>query len=157
MRYPPNGIRGVGSALARASAFSRIGDYLTTADSEVCLLVQIESSAGLKAIEAIAAIEGVDGIFIGPSDLAADMGYLGRPGEAGVQEAVEDGLRRIIAAGKPAGILTGDTSLATRYLELGATFVAVGTDVTLFANALSGLARKFNDPGAGATKPQAGY
>src|SRR5262245_39674599 len=102
VRYPPNGARGVGAALARASAFSRITDYLETADSEACLLLQLESRAGLGAIEEIAAIEGVDGIFIGPSDLAADMGHLGRPGVPEVQKAVKDGLERIIAAGKPA-------------------------------------------------------
>ncbi|HEY4200658.1 MAG TPA: 4-hydroxy-2-oxoheptanedioate aldolase [Devosiaceae bacterium] len=159
VHYPPLGVRGVGAALARASAFSRIGDYLQTADDEICLLVQIESRQGMTAIEAIAEVEGIDGIFIGPSDLAADMGYLGRPGEKAVQEAVEDGLRRIVATGKPAGILTGDTALAAGYLELGATFVAVGTDVTLFANALSGLAKKFTDKKSdgAAPKPSAGY
>lgn len=142
-RYPPQGIRGVGAALARASAFNRIGDYLTTANAQICLLVQVESMAGMAAIEEIAAVEGVDGVFIGPSDLAADMGYIGRPGEAAVQKIVEDGLLRIMAAGKPAGILTSDPALATRYIEMGASFVAVGTDVTLFANATTALAAKF--------------
>lgn len=154
VRYPPAGVRGVGAALARASAFSRVTDYLETADAEICLLVQIESRRGLGAIEEIAAVEGVDGIFIGPSDLAADMGHLGRPGAPEVREAVEDGIRRIIAAGRPAGILTGDAALARDYLALGASFVAVGTDVSVFAGALGALAKTF-----GKTPPpaSAGY
>lgn len=141
--YPPRGIRGVGSAMARASAFNRIPDYLATANAEVCLIVQLESAAALKNLEAIAAVDGVDGVFIGPSDLAADMGFLGAPGRPEVQAAVEDGIARIIKAGKPAGILTADQALARRYLELGATFVAVGTDVTVFSSATSKLAQSF--------------
>lgn len=136
-RYPPYGIRGVGAALARASNFNRIGDYLQTANDEICLLLQVESRTGLAAIEEIAAIEGVDGIFIGPADLAADMGHVGKPGAPEVQEAVEDGLSRILAAGKAAGILTADQALARRYLALGATFVAVGSDVGLLTQSLA--------------------
>lgn len=143
MKYPPQGIRGVGAALARASKFNRTPDYLTTANAQTCLLVQVETTAALRAIEEIAAVDGVDGIFIGPSDLAADMGFLGRPGERVVQEAVEDGLLRIIAAGKPAGILTSDETLARRYIALGARFVAVGTDVTLLSQATSALLTRF--------------
>lgn len=144
MRYPPHGIRGVGAALARASKFNAIPDYLQTANEQICLLLQIESRAGLAALEDIANTDGVDGVFIGPADLAADMGYLGRPGAPEVQEAVEAGLKRIIACGKAAGILTSDTKMAMRYLELGATFVAVGNDVTMFGNAASALAKQFN-------------
>ena len=143
MKYPPQGIRGVGAALARASNFNRIPDYLTTANAQTCLLVQVETVAALQAIEEIAAVDGVDGIFIGPSDLAADMGFLGRPGQRAVQDAVEDGIARIIAAGKRAGILTADETLARRYIELGAHFVAVGTDVTLLSQATSSLLAKF--------------
>ncbi|AKR54907.1 2-keto-3-deoxy-L-rhamnonate aldolase [Devosia sp. H5989] len=157
MNYPPKGVRGVGAAMARASAFNRIPDYLTTANEEVCLLVQVESRAAMDNIEAIAAVEGVDGVFIGPSDLAADMGYLGRPGVPEVQAAVEDGIARILKAGKPAGILTADTTLAQRYLELGATFVAVGTDVTLFSQATSALAAKFKGTPAAAPAKSSGY
>lgn len=146
VRYPPHGIRGVGAALARASSFNRIPDYLPTANEQVCLIVQLETRVGLAAIEDIAAIEGVDGIFIGPSDLAADMGYLGRPDERGVQIAVEEAIVRIRQTGKPAGILTADRDLAARYLELGATFVAVGTDVTLLSRATTHLAQTFKSP-----------
>jgi len=142
-RYPPDGIRGVGAALARASAFNRHTDYLRTANSETCLLLQVESRAGLAAIEAIAEVDGVDGIFIGPADLAADMGYLGQPGAAEVQAAVEKGLRSIQAAGKAAGILTSDQSLARRYMELGATFVAIGSDVGVLASGTTKLREEF--------------
>ncbi|MFC0218920.1 4-hydroxy-2-oxoheptanedioate aldolase [Pseudochelatococcus lubricantis] len=142
-RYPPEGIRGVGAALARASAFNRIPDYVQTANGEISLLLQVESRAGLAAIEAIAAVEGVDGIFIGPADLAADMGFLGRPGAVEVQAAIDDGLKRIVEAGKAAGILSADRELARRYIELGATFVAIGSDVGLFATATRRLREEF--------------
>ncbi len=157
LRYPPDGIRGVGAALARASDFNRIGDYLQTANDQICLLVQIESRAALDRIEEIAAVGGVDGIFIGPSDLAADMGHPGNPGVAPVQEAVKGAIARIIAAGRPAGILTADRQLARRYLELGATFVAVGTDVTLFARAVDALQAEFRPGPAIAAGGGQGY
>jgi 4-hydroxy-2-oxoheptanedioate aldolase len=153
-RYPPHGVRGVGAALARASAYNGIPDYLTTANDQICLLVQVESVAAMAQIEAIAAVDGVDGIFIGPSDLAADMGHLGKPGAPEVQAAVDHGIARIIAAGKPAGILTADMTLAHHYIALGASFVAVGTDVTTFASALRSLARQFAP--ATTDKPQSG-
>ena len=148
MRYPPHGIRGVGAALARASNFNRIPDYLATANEQVCLLVQVESRKGLDALDEIVSVDGVDGVFIGPADLAADMGYLGMPGAPEVVAAVEQAISRIVAAGKPAGILTGDQAFARRCLDLGATFVAIGNDVTLFANAASKLLKDFR---AGAT------
>lgn len=139
VRYPPQGVRGVGAALARASNFNRIPDYLQTANDEICLLLQVESRTGIAALDEIASVEGVDGVFIGPADLAADMGFLGKPGAPEVQEVVEAALKRIQALGKAAGILTGDLGLARRYIELGASFVAIGNDVTLFANALDRL------------------
>jgi 4-hydroxy-2-oxoheptanedioate aldolase len=134
VRYPPHGVRGVGAALARASRFNRIPDYLQTANDGICLLLQIESTAGLAALDEIASVDGVDGVFIGPADLAADMGYLGNPGAPEVQAEVEKALLRIQSHGKAAGILTADLTLARRYVDLGATFVAIGNDVTLFAN-----------------------
>ncbi len=157
MLYPPRGMRGVGAALARASRFNAIPDYLQTANEQVCLLLQIESRAGLAALEDIANTEGVDGVFIGPADLAADMGYLGRPGAPEVQAAVEDAILRIIACSKAAGILTSDQSLVQRYLSLGCTFVAVGNDVTLFSNAMANLARSVRQGGDGQVKRDAGY
>lgn len=153
VRYPPHGVRGVGAALARASNFNRIPDYLQTANEEVCLLLQVESRAGLAALEDIASTEGVDGVFIGPADLAADMGYLGKPGAPEVQAEVEKALRLIQSHGKAAGILIGDLSLAKRYVEIGATFVAIGNDVTLLANATSRLLADFKV--AEAAKPAA--
>ncbi|MDO6405684.1 4-hydroxy-2-oxoheptanedioate aldolase [Pantoea phytobeneficialis] len=143
VRYPPQGIRGVGAALARASAFNRTPDYLTSANAQICLLVQVESRAGLAQLDAIATIDGVDGVFIGPADLAADMGFPGKPGAPEVQEVVEAALVRIQFHGKAAGILSADPRLCARYLELGATFVAVGSDVGLLVKATSALAADF--------------
>lgn len=143
VRYPPHGVRGVGAALARASRFNRIPDYLQTANDEICLLLQIESRAGLAALDDIASVDGVDGIFIGPADLAADMGFLGKPGAPEVQIEVEKALLKIQSHGKAAGILIGDLALARRYVDLGATFVAIGNDVTLFANATTKLLTDF--------------
>ncbi|HTM77586.1 MAG TPA: 4-hydroxy-2-oxoheptanedioate aldolase, partial [Devosia sp.] len=133
-RYPPYGIRGVGAALARASAFGTVRDYLATADEQVCLLVQIESVTALEALDEIAAVEGVTGVFIGPADLAASMGHLGNPGAPAVQAAVITALSRIRALGKASGVLTSDHDFADRCLQAGATFVAVGSDVGLFVN-----------------------
>ncbi|WP_371170859.1 aldolase/citrate lyase family protein [Aliiroseovarius sp. 2305UL8-7] len=135
VRYPPHGIRGVGSALARASRFAEIPDYLTTADDQICLLVQVESLAGLAALDDILATD-VDGVFIGPSDLAADMGHIGQAGHPQVKTAVLDAIARTVAAGKAAGILTLDRDMQRECLALGATFVATDIDVTLFAKAL---------------------
>jgi 4-hydroxy-2-oxoheptanedioate aldolase len=143
MRYPPRGIRGVGSAVGRASRWSARGDYLDIADDEVCLLVQAETVTALANLDAICAVDGVDGVFIGPADLAASMGHRGRPGHPEVQAAIESAMRTIVASGKAAGTLTSDPKLARRYLELGCTFVAVGVDVLLFASAARGLAAEF--------------
>lgn len=135
VQYPPHGVRGVGSALARASRFAAIPDYLKTADEQICLLVQVENRAGLDALDDILATE-VDGVFIGPSDLAADMGHIGEAGHPDVTKAVLDAIHRIVASGKAAGILTLDPVLQRECLDLGATFVATSIDVTLFANAI---------------------
>lgn len=135
VRYPPQGGRGVGAALARASGFGSVSDYLKTANDEVCLLLQIESARGVAAIEEIAAVDGVDGLFVGPADLAADLGYLGQPGHPEVRDAVCDAIRRIAAAGKPGGVLTSDPELIALYVGAGADFVAVGSDVGLLREA----------------------
>ncbi|MFM0361359.1 4-hydroxy-2-oxoheptanedioate aldolase [Paraburkholderia sediminicola] len=143
VRYPPHGIRGVGSAVGRASRWSSRTDYLDIADSEICLLVQAETVTALDNLEAICAVDGVDGVFIGPADLAASMGHRGKPGHPEVQNAIEAAMRTIIASGKAAGTLTSDPVLARRYLELGCTFVATGVDILMFANAARKLAREF--------------
>ncbi|WP_165664797.1 4-hydroxy-2-oxoheptanedioate aldolase [Metapseudomonas otitidis] len=143
MRYPPFGIRGVGSALARASRWNSVPGYLDQADEQMCLLVQIENLDGLANLDAIAAVEGVDGVFIGPADLSAAMGYRGNPGHPEVQAAIEDAIARIRQAGKAVGILSADEALARRYLALGCSFVAVGVDTSLLMKALQGLAGRF--------------
>ena len=145
MRYPPAGIRGVGSALARASRWNSIPGYLDRADEQMCLLVQIENLDGLANLDAIAAVDGVDGVFIGPADLSAAMGHRGNPGHPDVQAAIEDAIVRIGKAGKAAGILSADQPLARRYLELGAKFVAVGVDTTVLMRGLQTLASAFKD------------
>ncbi len=143
MHYPPKGRRGVGAALARASDFGAIGDYIGTADDQVCLLLQVESRAGLAALPGLLALDGVDGVFIGPADLAADMGHPGNPGAEPVQDAIRDAIKAIVASGKAAGILTSDFVLAQSYLALGATFVAVGSDVGLLGGAARALRRSY--------------
>lgn len=143
MRYPPEGVRGVGAALARASRFSGIADYVNQADAEVCLLVQVESRAGLAALDDILAVAGVDGVFIGPADLSADMGYRGNANAAEVEQAITDAIARIRGAGKAAGILATDEGKARHWLAQGANFVAVGVDVLVLANGMRALAARF--------------
>ncbi|MET3441483.1 4-hydroxy-2-oxoheptanedioate aldolase [Variovorax paradoxus] len=142
-RYPPLGIRGVGSAVGRASQWSGRTDYLDIADEEVCLLVQAETVTALSNLAEICGVDGIDGVFIGPADLAASMGHRGRPGHPEVQAAIETAMRIIVASGKAAGTLTSDPKLARRYLELGCTFVAVGVDLLLYAGAARKLAADF--------------
>lgn len=141
VRYPPHGVRGVGSALARASRFAAIPDYLQTADDEICLIVQVENRAGIAALDDILATD-VDGVFIGPSDLAADMGHIGQASHPEVKATVLYAIERIVAAGKIAGILTTDPDMQRKCYELGATFIATEIDVTLFANAMHARAKE---------------
>ncbi len=143
MRYPPAGIRGVGTALARAAKWNGISDYFDHADREMCLLVQIESTRALAALDEILIVEGVDGVFIGPADLAASMGYLGQPGHPDVQAAIEQAIMKIAASGKAAGALATDPVLAERYQSLGACFLQVGVDTLLLRNAAVSLAETF--------------
>lgn len=158
-RYPPQGVRGVGSAVGRASRWSARDDYLDIADDEICLLVQAETVQALSNLEAICDVTGVDGVFIGPADLAASMGHRGRPGHPDVQAAIERAMRVIIERGKSAGTLTSDPALARRYLDLGCTFVAVGVDVLLYANSARRLAASFMSPDVrpAAQGPSAAY
>ncbi|GLQ35172.1 2,4-dihydroxyhept-2-ene-1,7-dioic acid aldolase [Amylibacter marinus] len=142
--YPPHGTRGVGSALGRSSRFTAIPDYLNTAHAELCLLVQIETRAGVAALDDILAVDGIDGVFIGPADLAADMGHIGNPGAPEVHATIITCMRKIIAAGTAAGILTTDAKLQSECAEIGARFIATSIDVTLFANAMRGAATQTN-------------
>ncbi len=150
-RYPPRGIRGVAVA-PRANRFGRVADYHRTAHESTCVLVQVETRKALGEIENIASVEGVDGIFIGPSDLAADFGHLANPRHPEVQAAIADGCARIRAAGMAAGILTGDTEEAARYIESGFTFVAVGSDVGVLARGAEKLAAHFKERAASLAK-----
>lgn len=148
-RYPQNddvgsptrGYRGM--AGARASRFGRLANYANEANDQICLLVQAESQLALNNLDAIAAIDGIDGIFIGPADLSASLGYVLQPTHPVVQAAIEDAIKRIVKAGKAAGILTPDEALARHYLDLGATFVAVGLETNLLVRHTSALAARF--------------
>jgi 2-keto-3-deoxy-L-rhamnonate aldolase RhmA len=142
MRYPSEGIRGVAVA-SRASCYGRTPGYLTKANSEMCTLVQVETRSALDQLESIASVEGVDGVFIGPSDLAASLGHLGNPQAPEAQKAIQDAGKRLRAIGKPAGILTGNEEEARRYMDWGYLFVAVGADVGLLTKNADALAKKF--------------
>lgn len=141
-RYPPAGVRGV-SVSHRNNRYGTVPDYLATVNDNICVLVQIESRNGLDSIDAIARVEGIDGIFVGPSDLAAALGHLGNAGHPEVQEAIRLVFARAAAAGKPSGILAPIEADARRYLDWGATFVAVGSDLGLFRAATQGLRDRF--------------
>ena len=145
IRYPPHGMRGVGTSLARAARWSGVVDYALHANEEVCLIVQIESKQGLANLDAILMVEGVDGIFIGPADLAASMGYIGQPGHQEVKVAIEDALIRIAATSKAAGVFVTEPRMAQHYRGYGASFIAVGGDTSLLRNAAVTLASSFQD------------
>jgi 4-hydroxy-2-oxoheptanedioate aldolase len=143
VRYPPRGKRGVGSALARSARWNRVDGYLENADAHVSLFVQIETAAGVDAAAEIAAIDGVDGVFVGPSDLAASMGVLGQQTHPEVAGAVLRTFEAVAAAGKPVGVNAFDPAVADRYLVAGASFVLVGADVALLARGSEALAARF--------------
>lgn len=143
MRYPPNGVRGVGTAMARAARWNGVEGYFAHADEEMCLIVQIESVTGLAGLAAILRVEGVDAVFIGPSDLAASLGHLGKPGHPEVRAAVETAIRQIAASGKAAGVFSADPAVATAYQEMGASFLLVGVDALLLRNSALALVDKF--------------
>jgi 4-hydroxy-2-oxoheptanedioate aldolase len=137
MHYPPVGMRGVGATIARASDYGRITDYITTANDQTCLILQIESRAGLAALPEILKLDGVDGVFIGPADLAADMGYPGNAAAPEVQATIDSTLAAIMASGKSAGILTFDAKAAQRYAAIGVTFLGIGSDVAVLVKAMT--------------------
>jgi 4-hydroxy-2-oxoheptanedioate aldolase len=142
-RYPPHGVRGVGSALARASRWNRIPDYLSRAADTVSVTVQIESTAAVDAVEDILAVDGVDAIFLGPSDLAASMGVLGQQEHPEVRAAVERCIAAAKTAGKPAGVNAFAPATARAYLDAGAAFVLVGADVAILARGSEALAAEY--------------
>lgn len=140
-RYPPAGIRGIGGA--RAARWGRYSHYVHEANDQVCVVVQAESARALGNLEAITEVDGVDGVFIGPADLAASLGFPGDPGHPQVKAVIADALKRIAAAGKAPGVLTPVEDLAREYLGHGAVFVAVGIDTRLLATQTSALAARF--------------
>lgn len=143
MRYPPQGIRGVGSGLARSSRWNGFSNYLADANERACLLVQVETSNALDHVKEIASVDGVDGVFIGPADLSASMGLLGQTAHPQVRERIGAGISAILEAGKAPGILCTDETLAHTYVEVGAQFIAIGVDTTLLANAARSLVARF--------------
>ena len=142
VRYAPRGMRGV-AGLTRASRFGAVPDYTRRADAEICLILQVETALALSRIEQIAATDGVDGLFIGPADLAASMGHPGALDHPAVKAAIEDAIRRITATGKPAGILTSDAAFARACMGWGTRFTAVGMDIGLMLQAARGLAASY--------------
>ncbi|HXF89773.1 MAG TPA: HpcH/HpaI aldolase/citrate lyase family protein [Xanthobacteraceae bacterium] len=141
-RYPPEGIRGI-TGSGRAAGYGRVKDYLKNASREICLLVQVETRSALAQIENIASVEGVDGVFIGPNDLAASFGHIGNWGHPEVQAALKDAVTRLKKVGKPAGILTPNEEEARRFIDWGYAFVAVGSDLGLLARNADALAKRF--------------
>jgi 2-dehydro-3-deoxyglucarate aldolase len=141
-RYPPLGIRGV-SVGTRANRYGTVPDYLKVANDNICVVVQIESRAAVDAIDEITAVDGVDAVFVGPSDLAANFGHMGDASHPEVQEAIAHIFARVKAGGKPSGILAPVQQDAERYLEMGSTLVAVCADMGLLRNAAQGVRKHF--------------
>ena len=141
-RYPPDGVRGV-STVARAGRFGRIANYAQTAAREICVLVQIETREALASLEEIAAVPGIDGIFIGPSDLAASLGHVGDAGHAEVKAAIEGAVKRAAALGKPCGIFSPDLPFVRRIMGLGLSYAAIGVDTVALARASENLLAEF--------------
>ncbi|MGW9020620.1 HpcH/HpaI aldolase family protein [Leucobacter chromiiresistens] len=157
VRYPPRGVRGVGSALARSARWNRVDGYLGRADETVSLTVQIESAAAVADAERILAVDGVDAVFIGPSDLAASMGLLGQQNHPDVVGAVLRTIERAVAAGVPAGVNAFVPEDADRYIAAGASFVAVGADVAILARQTEALVARFSAAGGDARAPRSSY
>tara|TARA_R110002124_G_scaffold5436_44_gene35131 strand:- start:1990 stop:2760 length:771 start_codon:yes stop_codon:yes gene_type:complete len=145
VHYPPKGIRGVGAFGTRAAKFGSITDYLATACDQICLIVQVENMVGIENLDAILAVDGIDAVFIGPSDLSADMGCLGTPDIPEVQTIINAALEKIVASDKAAGILTFNPELIQKQVEMGVDFIAVGMDVALLGNAARTLVSQVNE------------
>ena len=140
-RYPPEGVRGFAGA-PRAADYGRNTAYAHTCTDDICLLVQVETRTALENLEQIAAVDGVDGVFIGPGDLAASLGHLGNPRHPDVLAEIDRAIARIRACGKPAGILTGDEALARHYVDQGCLFVAIGADQNVLRHGAESLLRR---------------
>jgi 4-hydroxy-2-oxoheptanedioate aldolase len=156
-KYPPDGVRGMGSALARSSRWQAYPNYVKEANAEVCVLLQAETVEAMRHLDAIAATPGVDGVFIGPADLSASMGHPGDPGHPDVQAAIEDGIARILRAGKAPGILATNEAQARKWLDAGALFVAVGIDTMLLKSSATELLRRYRTAATSSTNGVQGY
>lgn len=149
VRYPPVGMRGVGTGIERGARWNGVENYFVHADNEMCLMTQVESKEGLNALDEILGVDGVDGVFLGPSDLAASLGHLGQPGHPEVRAVIEDALARIAGAGKIAGVFSTDVAAARSYHERGACFIAIGVDTLVLRNAALKLASEFKGRSVG--------
>ena len=149
MTYPPQGIRGVGSALARASRWGRVENYMEQANDEMCLLIQIETRKGIENIDAILEVEGIDGVFFGAADLSASYGLLGQSNHPQIVDIILQGLEKVKAKGLAGGVLCSDPELNSRYIDAGARFVAVGVDALLLASATSELCAQYKQLASG--------
>ena len=156
MRYPPAGVRGVGGGLARATRWDAVPDYIRHADQELCLIVQIESRAGVENAAAIAAVDGVDAIFIGPADLSTSMGHAGDASQADVQDCIRHTIRGTLEQGKACGILAPNTEDARRYADWGCNFIAISIDISLLRQAAMASLARFR-PAASTLSTRAAY
>ena len=154
VRYPPEGVRGVGSSLARSARWNRVPGYLAAAATTVSLFVQVESRAAMERVAEIAAVDGVDGILVGPADLAASMGLLGQQDHPEVVDAVLHAIRVGVELGVPVGVNAFAPEAAQRYFDAGAAFVLVGADVQLLARASEALADRFIGDGGAAVRSE---
>lgn len=144
-QYPPSGIRGVGASIARASRWDRVSNYMDNTNDDICLLIQAESKTAIDNLDGILAVKNIDGVFIGPADLSASLGYPGDPGHKDVQMVIQNAIKKIVASGKAAGILYADPTMTKRAIELGVTFAAVGVDTLLYTQALDDRLSLFKD------------
>ncbi len=157
VKYPPDGRRGLGTSMARAARWNTVPGYPETANNEMCVIVQAETVTAMDNLEAILDIDGVDGAFIGPSDLSASMGHIGQPNNPDVHAAVSEGLERIRATGKFAGLLCLDEAQVGHYVNCGADFVGVGVDTLLIGNSARALAAKFKNGDGNSDSTPTGY
>lgn len=156
VKYPPAGRRGLGTSMARAAKWNTVSGYLGHANENICVIVQAETTTAIQNLDAIAAVEGIDGIFFGPSDLSASMGHAGNVSHPDVVETISDSIRKVREASKYAGLLCLDSTQVKHYLDCGANFVGVGVDTLLIGNAARQLAAQFCPPDGSDTSP-AGY